>query len=139
MGKDWESTVKPQWDAWVESQIQSRFEIKALRHEGFKPTCVGEGARALFTKGDLWDSWKPAENNNVKKEPRPLGACKANTKEAVVMVHVGGAGCGMGMAYWRQLNQEHRLKADGSPDGELFGEVAPCYHERNDGAYVPRA
>lgn len=60
---------------------------------------------------------------------------------AVVTLHLGGWGCGAGVAAWQQLFQEHGLGADGRPQGgeALLGGSPAHFAESRTGRYVPRA
>lgn len=76
-------------------------------------------------------------------EPWAAGRRRGAGPPCVVSLHLGSAGCGVGVAAWRRLFLEHRLGADGRPksgidSGRLLGGVASHFAESSTGRYVPR-
>lgn len=60
-------------------------------------------------------------------------------KPAVVMLHVGGFGCGVGMAAWTQIFAEHSIGSDGRTSAATNIGTAVHFAEARSGRQVPRA
>eukprot|EP00929_Paragymnodinium_shiwhaense_P007747 TRINITY_DN111662_c0_g1_i1.p1 TRINITY_DN111662_c0_g1~~TRINITY_DN111662_c0_g1_i1.p1 ORF type:complete len:834 (+),score=190.22 TRINITY_DN111662_c0_g1_i1:128-2629(+) len=77
---------------------------------------------------------------HIPSRPPKEGIVEPKPRE-YVSVHVGGAGCGMGKAFWQKLNAEHGLGADGkvAGNGSAMGVLSSCYAAGADGSYIPRA
>eukprot|EP00929_Paragymnodinium_shiwhaense_P042233 TRINITY_DN21885_c0_g2_i1.p1 TRINITY_DN21885_c0_g2~~TRINITY_DN21885_c0_g2_i1.p1 ORF type:complete len:765 (-),score=131.05 TRINITY_DN21885_c0_g2_i1:277-2487(-) len=134
---------REQYQKFREAQLRSHRELIALGKEdlNLQPKTIGEGKNVLFSSGSPFEgSWKPEEK--AKREPRPPREGVTEPKPlSYLSIHVGGAGCGMGKAFWQKLNAEHGLGADGkvAGGGATMGLLSSCYAEESEGSYVPRA
>eukprot|EP00928_Gymnodinium_smaydae_P028077 TRINITY_DN21514_c0_g3_i1.p1 TRINITY_DN21514_c0_g3~~TRINITY_DN21514_c0_g3_i1.p1 ORF type:complete len:1052 (+),score=160.57 TRINITY_DN21514_c0_g3_i1:77-3232(+) len=57
---------------------------------------------------------------------------------SVVTLHIGGAGCGIGAAFWELLAHEHGIGQDRRARGNSFGSTAVHFCEGADGCFAPR-
>eukprot|EP00442_Polarella_glacialis_P045422 CAMPEP_0115066762 /NCGR_PEP_ID=MMETSP0227-20121206/10996_1 /TAXON_ID=89957 /ORGANISM="Polarella glacialis, Strain CCMP 1383" /LENGTH=683 /DNA_ID=CAMNT_0002452717 /DNA_START=102 /DNA_END=2153 /DNA_ORIENTATION=- len=119
-----------------------------FRAAGLKcEACAGDGLGVLFEKM----AGHPGPSRALlplKVTTRPVsttfsGATAATPKTpSAIMLHIGGQGCGMGLASWQQLLGEHCLGGDGrlaEDGGAVRGAAAVHFAESRTGHFVPRA
>jgi len=118
------------------------------RREGHE-RCFGSGVWFMRVGEDFFGERPP-----IKPRPRKGSAAAkaAPTRPAPVlpsapaalMLHLGGAGCGIGLAAWSQLCAEHGLSESGQPlQGEAAADLLAGFSlhfaEGTSGHYVPRS
>eukprot|EP00927_Polykrikos_kofoidii_P022023 TRINITY_DN20675_c0_g1_i1.p1 TRINITY_DN20675_c0_g1~~TRINITY_DN20675_c0_g1_i1.p1 ORF type:complete len:986 (-),score=96.52 TRINITY_DN20675_c0_g1_i1:156-3113(-) len=69
----------------------------------------------------------------------PEASLSSYVARSTIMLHVGGAGCGIGSAVWDRLEAEHHVDVDGTLGPESCGSVSTHFYETSRGYFVPRA
>lgn len=128
---------------FTEAQVGAAAALRALSTSS-PPRCSGDGLRVLFSHGDATDPvFRPA--GRIRRmlvpaaeaaEPKLPRATARGGCAAVVSLHVGGAGCGMGLSMWQRLGAEHGIGEEAVEDN---GWPCSFFAEKEKGAFVPRA
>jgi len=133
-----ESRKVPQFLRFFLAQVQAGKEIEKMAQMGAipEPPCkLGGGRSCLF-------EFTPSSRSEPKALPKrlakthpppdiPKRATPAGSGQTVISVHVGGAGCGMGVAMWQ------RLAAERESGAKVTNRVH--FRETSGGKFVARA
>mmetsp|Transcript_12157 Transcript_12157/g.26996 ORF Transcript_12157/g.26996 Transcript_12157/m.26996 type:complete len:695 (+) Transcript_12157:66-2150(+) len=138
-GTDWAAAW---WQSMLDAELQLRLSGDA--EASWKPSSVGDGSSVLFSSV----SQTPQPAGKFKRlaktipiaEPKPWSRPPTVSKGAVVTMHLGGAGCGIGLALWERLLSEHGIGPDGvAGDADRAALSGLHFLETKKGRLIPRS
>eukprot|EP00927_Polykrikos_kofoidii_P055596 TRINITY_DN49813_c0_g1_i1.p1 TRINITY_DN49813_c0_g1~~TRINITY_DN49813_c0_g1_i1.p1 ORF type:complete len:1084 (+),score=129.39 TRINITY_DN49813_c0_g1_i1:179-3430(+) len=100
------------------------------------------GNSVFFAILPQWETaCKPPRQPWVEVPPLvlPEAPLASYVARATIMLHVGGAGCGIGCAVWERLASEHGLEVEGDRYRDTGGSLATHFYETSQRRFVPRA